>query len=241
MEQGGGHQIFGYSYSQAPEFTLYGDGTVIFQQIDNRGAPFGSSAYLPWLVGHLDEEGMQALLQFALSTGRLANAKDSYDNNTCADCGTVVFNLNAAGLNKVVNIYALEGMNEPGPDSADRAGFAQLRAALQDFQNQEGLGDVTEYDAELYRVVLLEAFGEPATAPLEWPWDDLTLGDFPAGDEPGGIAILDREHVEKLLDVPNGGHFGVWVEDPDGRFVQVAVRPLLPEEQAAVEGNEPKL
>jgi len=237
MEQGGGHMIFGISFSQAPEFTLYGDGTVIFQQIDNRGAPFGASAYLPWLVGRLDEEGMQALLQFALSTGRLANAKDNYENNMCADCGTVVFNLNAGGLEKVVNIYALMEMSEPGPDGADRAGFSQLRAALLDFQNQEGLGDVTEYDAELYRLTVMETFGAPVGAPLEWPWDDLTLADFPAGDEPGGIKILDREHVDKLLEVPNGGHFGVWVEDPDGTPIQIAVRPLLPDEQAAAEAN----
>jgi len=128
-------------------------------------------------------------------------------------------------------------MDQPGPDAADRAGFSQLRAALLDFQNQEGLGDVTEYDADLYRLTVMETFGQPAAPPLAWPWDDLTLADFPAGDEPGGTAILDREDVAKLLEVPNGGHFGVWVEDPDGTLIQIAVRPLLPEEQAAVEAN----
>ena len=68
-------------------------------------------------------------------------------------------------------------------------------------------------------------------APEPWPWDDLDLDDFPAGDEPGGIANLDAEHVGELLEVPNGGHPGIWVESPDGEtFVQLGVRPLLPDE-----------
>ena len=49
-------------------------------------------------------------------------------------------------------------------------------------------------------------------------------------DEPGSrIKMLDKEHVAKLLDVPNGGHIGVWVTEPDGTtVVQLGVRPLLP-------------
>lgn len=237
MEEGGGFIQFGFLVTQAPQFTLYGDGTVIFQQVDRREGAF-DQARLPWLVGHLDEDGIQALLQFALSTGRLANAKENYENPMIADAGNTIFTLNAAGVQKVVNIYALFEVPDPNvPDKADRAGFSQLSAALKNFENQDGLGDVVVYEPEVYRVILLEGFGEPAGAPLEWPWDDLTVDDFPAGDEPGGIAHLDAEHVAKLLEVPNGGHIGIWVEDPDGNLVQFGVRPLLPDEQAAVEAS----
>jgi len=238
MEEGGGFVPFGFLVTQAPQFTLYGDGTVIFQQVDTRGAPFGSVAYLPWVVGHLNEEGIQALLQFALSTGRLANARESYDNPTIADASSTIFTLNAAGMEKVVNIYALFEMPDANvPDQADRAGFSQLSAALKNFESQGGLGEVTTYEPELYRVILLEGFGQPVGQPLEWPWDDLTVADFPAGDEPGGIAHLDAEHVSNLLEVPNGGHPGIWVEDPDGNLVQFGVRPLLPDEQKVVVAN----
>jgi hypothetical protein len=89
---------------------------------------------------------------------------------------------------------------------------------------------VTEYVPTHYKVVLVDAFGEPTGQAVDWPWADLTLDDFPAGDEPGGIAILDAEHVAKLLEVPNGGHVGVWAHDPDGNLIQLAVRPLLPDE-----------
>ena len=55
----------------------------------------------------MDEEGIQALLLYALDTGRLANAKDDYDNPMIADAGTTIFNLNAGGEEKVVTVYAL--------------------------------------------------------------------------------------------------------------------------------------
>ena len=230
MEQGGGFMPMNFSITQAPQFTLYGDGTVIFQQIDNRGAPFGTLGYLPWLVGHLDEEGIQALLAFAMGPGRLANAKDNYDNPMIADAGTHVFNLNAAGEEKVVNVYALGLEGQPGPDQADRAGFSQLAAVLNDFASQDGLGDVVAYEPEFYKVVLVEAFGNPVGAPIDWPWTDVDPDDFASGDEPGAIKILDAEHVAELMEVPNGGHIGIWVTDPDDKLVQLAVRPLLPDE-----------
>jgi hypothetical protein len=235
METGGGFVPMGFMLTQAPTFTLYGDGTVIFQPIDTRenAGPFGSQAYLPWQVGHLTEESVQALLQFALSTGRLANARENYDNPMIADAGTTTFNLNAGGQQKVVSIYGLFEMPDAsGPDAVDRAGFAKLQAALIDFQNQEGLGDVSDYDAAFYRVILVDGFGEPVNEPGEWPWSDMTLDDFPPqGDEAGRILNLDKEHVSKLLETPNGGHPGVWVTAPDEEtLVMFGVRPLLPDE-----------
>jgi hypothetical protein len=229
MENGGGFVPMGFLLTQAPTFTLYGDGTVIFQQIDTRVDAF-NQPMLPWLVGHLDEDGVQSLLQFAMSNGRLANARDTYEDPMIADASTTIFNLNAGGLQKVVSVYALSETSQPGRDAADRAGFAQLAEALRNFQSQEGLGDVVPYDAEWYRVVVMEAFGEPVNAPDAWPWEDLDLEDFPMGDE-GRITNLDEEHVSLLLETPNGGHIGLWVESPDGEtFVQLGVRPLLPEE-----------
>jgi len=230
MEQGGGFVPMNFMVTQAPAFTLYGDGTVIFQQIDNRENSFDLPR-LPWLTTKLDETSVQALLQYALTTGRLANAKEQYDNPMIADAGSTIFNLNAEGMEKVVNIYALAESADPGvPDAVDRNGFAQLAEVLNNFQNQDGLGEVTAYEPTHYKVVLVEGFGEPVGEAVDWPWDDLTTDDFLAGDEPGGIAILDAEHVSKLMDVPNGGHIGVWAHDPDGNLIQLAVRPLLPDE-----------
>jgi hypothetical protein len=235
IEQGGGFVPFGFLFTQSPSFTLYGDGTVIFKPIDTRaGDPFGGQQMLPWLVGHMTEADMQTLLNYALTTGRLANARDNYDNPMVADAGSTIFNINAGGVEKVVNIYAL-GLDD-GPDRADRQGFNQLAEVLNDFQNQSGLdlGEVVAYEPELYKLLLMEGFGEPVGQVIEWPWDDLTVADWPDAEEPDGrIKVLDSEHVAKLMDVPNGGHIGIWVGTPEGTNVQFGVRPLLPDEVEA--------
>ena len=234
MEQGGGFVPFGFLFTQSPSFTLYGDGTVIFKPIDTRaGDPFGGQAMLPWLVGHMTETDIQALLQFALGPGRLANARENYDNPMVADAGSTIFNINAGGVEKVVNIYAL-GLDD-GPDQADRQGFSQLAEVLNDFGNQGvELGEVVAYEPELYKVLLMEGFGEPVGQVLDWPWDDLTVANWPDAEEPDGrIAFLDADQVAKLMEVPNGGHVGIWVEAPDGTNVQFGVRPLLPDEVEA--------
>jgi hypothetical protein len=230
MEEGGGFVPMEFFATQAPTFTLYGDGTVIFKQVDTRLNSF-NLPMLPWLVGHLEEESVQALLQYALSDGHLLDAKEQYDNPMVADAGSTIFTLNAAGQEKVVSIYALFETDMPGvPDAADRAAFWQLRQVLSEFENQEGLGDVQAYDADWYRLTMNQGFGEPVGEVIDWPWEDLTEDDFPSGDEPGGIANLDREHVALLMDVPNGGQTGVWTLAPDGeRLVSFSVRPLLPE------------
>jgi hypothetical protein len=236
MGSGGGHMMFGVDLIAVPQFTLYGDGTVIFQPIDNRGAPFGTVPNLPLAIGHLNEEGVQAVLLYALDTGRLATAKADYDHPGIADAGSTVFNLNAGGEEKVVNIYALFQEPDPmAPDPVDRAGFALLQTLLMNFEQeaQESLSDVREYEPEFYRVTLLEGFGEPTNEPMEWPWEDLTMDDFATGDEPGAIAMLTADQVSQIMEVPNGGQFGIWLEEPDGTVVQAAVRPLLPEEVEA--------
>lgn len=233
--RGGGFVPVGFLVTEAPQFTLYGDGTVVFQQVDTRqGGAFGGQAYLPWLTGHLDEEGVQALLRYALGTGRLLNAKQTYDNMLIADAPTTVFNLNAGGLQKVVSVYALMEQSQPGPDTADLTGFSQLFTLLSNFETQDGIGDVVPYDAAAYRVVLIQAFGDPVGAPKAWPWDDLTLDDFPAADEPNDRSlIMTRDQVALLLEVPTGGHPGIWVKAPDDTLVTFGVRPLLPDEVPA--------
>jgi hypothetical protein len=241
MESGGGLMPMEFFLTQAPQFTLYGDGTVIYQHTDTRANdPMGGQGLLPYLVGHLDEDGIQGLLRFALGDGRLLNAKPTYENNTCADCATVTFTLNAAGLTKVVSIYAL-GQEDPNfpADGADRRGFQQLAETLSGFElrgtNGE-LGGITPYDPPFYRVFLLAAQGESVVPPLDWPWADLTPADFKTvGDDTRPKTNLDKAHVAKLETVPTGGRSGLYVKTTDGveQLYSVGIRPLFPDELAA--------
>src|SRR3954469_11258533 len=239
-EQGGGLMPMEFLTTQAPEFTLYGDRTLIFKPTDTRANdPFGGQAMLPYQVGHLDEEGVQALLAFALGQGRLLAAKPNYENNMVADAGTTILTVNAAGLHKVVSIYAL-GMEDPSlpQDVADRKGFQALTEQLATFEargkNGE-LGEVKDYDPALYRVFLLSAEGAvPAVAPLDWPWPDLTPADFKApADDTRAQANLDKAHVEKVETVPTGGRSGLYVKDAHDTLYSVGIRPLFPDEVAS--------
>jgi hypothetical protein len=241
MEVGGGFVPMEVNLTQAPQFTLYGDGTVVFKPLPDPNEPFFRGTWDPWLTGKMTEEGVQALLAYALSTGRLANAKQTYDDNTCADCPTTVFNLNAGGVEKVVSVHGLSSEALPGQgDAADRSGFNQLAQLLQNFETEARSGtvqDLAPYDAHLFRVTLLEAMGgQPTSEPIDWPWDDVSVEDFPRGDELGAILHMTQDQVAELLDLPSGGAAGIWVIAPDDSLMQFAIRPLLPDEQAAVQG-----
>jgi hypothetical protein len=241
MESGGGFVPLEFFLTQAPQFTLYGDGTVIYQQTDTRANdPIGGQGMLPYLVGHLDEDGIQALLRFALGEGRLLNAKANYENNMVADAGTTIFTLNAGGLAKTVSVYALgmEDPNFPG-DGADRRGFQELADTLSGFERRGingELGDITPYDPAFYRVYLIDSTGVDVQVALQWPWSDLTPADFKAvGDDSRPKANLDKAHVSKLESVPTGGRSGLYLKTTDGveQLYSVGIRPLFPDELAA--------
>lgn len=224
--------------TQAPQFSLYGDGTVIWRPQEDPGRMGDPAAGLPrFLQGRMDEDAVQALLAFALGQGRLAGAREHYPQNSCADCSATIFRINAADISKTVTVDAL-GVEEQ-MDRADRAGFLQLAEWLNNFDEQarNGIaGEVVLYDPPLYRVVLTEAQAEMGEF-SEWPWDDVTLDDFAPRGEGGWQreATLSREQAAVVTDMPSGGTMGILVQDSEGGLWSVALRPLLPDEIAAVE------
>jgi hypothetical protein len=237
MENGGGFVPLGFFATQLPEFTLYGDGTLIIRPLEDPDFPGGWDAAMPRLLeGRLDEPTIQQLLGFALTTGRLADARDHYRDDQIADASTTTFTLNAGGLAREVSIYALSEMVEPGPDAAHRAGFAQLAELLRSFEDRAragDLGDVVYYEPSHYRLTLLETFGEPVGQPIEWPWDDITPASFAAeGEFDRPVAIVSAAQAADLVDLPSGGHPGIAVTH-DGTDWLLAVRPLLPDEVPA--------
>ena len=73
-EEGGGFMMAGYAASQAPIFTLYGDGTVIFRNpmLDVPPAQGSTMTFNPLLTTKLSEEQIGELLTLALGEGGLA-------------------------------------------------------------------------------------------------------------------------------------------------------------------------
>lgn len=219
--------------TQMPSFSLYGDGTVIIRPTEERGDRVLPQGALPRLIkATMTEEQVQALLRFALGQGRLLDAREHYPQNSCADCPTTIFRINAAGQEKTV---AVDGLGaELQMDPADRQGFAALADTLMGFEQRAlagELGEVIIYEPTHYLVALLEA--QPGQGePVAWPWPELSLDDFVAkGDiDWRRDAVLTSEQLAALTEVPSGGGQGLFVEDADGDLWSVAFRPLLPNE-----------
>ena len=94
---------------QAPAFTLYGDGTIIFRNTIKEALPaVGSVMPLhPFRTAKMNEEQIQTLLEFALGEGGLGAARAEYLDMMVSDASTAVFTVNAGGLAKTVSVYAL--------------------------------------------------------------------------------------------------------------------------------------
>ncbi|HUG46816.1 MAG TPA: hypothetical protein VMP67_00205 [Candidatus Limnocylindria bacterium] len=237
METGGGFVPLGWMVTQAPEFTLYGDGTFLIKPLEDPDLPQAFDSAQPrFLQGRLDQATVQTLLAFALDQGRLREARENYRDDMIADAPTTVFTIDADGVSKAVSIYALSEVFEPRADGVDRAAFNELAELLRSFERRSRageLGEVVLYEPTHYRVTLLEGFGQPVGEPVEWPWDDFTPDDFVATEEFNRPqAIMTAEDVALVTEVPSGGHPGIAV-DYEGTVWLVGVRPLLPDEEPA--------
>jgi hypothetical protein len=222
--------------TQAPSFTLYGDGTITFRNpLLDPLEPVGSVFPMhPFRTAKLSEDQVQDLLTAALGEFGLGIARPDYPNDLVADAGTAVFTVNAGGLKKTVSVYALGLEGEGVPDAAARAAFAKLAERLQNFDGG-GAFETTEYQPDGYRGVLLD--GQPGVpGAIAWPWPDIAPTDFVSNGDPNAFQIPARvmspAEVEVLGIEPfSGGFQGLALLGPDdGKVYSFSLRPLLPDE-----------
>lgn len=236
-EEGGGFVMPAFLASQAPHFTLYGDGTVIFRNpmLELPVAEGSVGMFNPMRTTKLTEEQIQEILLLALGEGGLAVARPNYENNMVADASTAIFTIDAGGVEKTVSVYALGMETQAGADAAARAAFQKLAQRLTDF-DQGGAFETAVYEPQAYRAVLMEAPGVQAPDVRAWPWPDLKVTDFKPSADPNGLHLPQRTmtpaDIEKL-DVKNfqGGFQGLVLKGPDGKLYTLSVRPLLPDDQ----------
>jgi hypothetical protein len=233
-EEGGGLMIAGYAATQAPHFTLYGDGTVIFRNpmLDLPPAQGSVGPFNPMRTAKLSEEQIQELLLMALGEGGLAIARPNYENNMVADASTAVFTVHAGGVDKTVSVYALGMDVQNGADAPARAAFAKLAQRLTDF-DKGGTFETAIYEPEAYRGVLFEAPGVQAPDIRQWPWPDLKVSDFKVDADPNGLQFPHRTmtaaEIERLAVKDfQGGFQGLVLKGSDGKLYTFALRPLLP-------------
>ena len=131
LEEGGGFVPIDFLASQAPSFTLYGDGVIVFQpKVETFSQPDASGVVhgVPWRTAKLDEGQIQELLEFALGPGALGTARDSYFEPRIADAPNTIFTIDAGGVDKSVVISALSDQAE-GADARGPGGLLEARLA----------------------------------------------------------------------------------------------------------------
>jgi hypothetical protein len=234
-EEGGGFVMPAFLATQAPIFTLYGDGTIIFRNpLADAPQPVGSIfPGLPFRTAKLSEEQIQEVLAFALGDGGLGAARANYENNMVADAGTATFSVDAGGIKKVVNIYALGIDVEGVADAPARTAFKRLADRLADFDNNGAIATEVFKPAR-YRGILMD--GAAAPDQKRWPWADIKPADFPFPADPNAFQMAQRAltpaDVEALgFDAVEGGFQGMVLVGPDdGKIYSLSLRPLLPDE-----------
>ena len=236
-EEGGGFVMPAFLTSQAPHFTLYGDGNVIFRNPLLQLPPAEGSVGIlnPMRTTKLTEEQIQELLLLALGEGGLAVARPNYENNMVADASTAIFTISAGGVEKTVSVYALGMDVQGGADAAARAAFLKLAQRLTDF-DQGGAFETAVYQPAAYRVVLFEAPGVQAPDVRQWPWPDLIVTDFKPDADPNGLQFPHRTMTQAEIEKLNvqdfqGGFQNLVLTGSDGKLYTLSVRPLLPDDK----------
>jgi len=224
--------------TQAPAFTLYGDGTIVFRNAAQEPIePIGSVYPMrPFRTAKLTEEQIQEVLTFALGEGGLGIARPDYPNDQIADASTAVFSVDAGGLKKTVSIYAL-GLEMDGmADGPARTAFAKLAKRLQNI-DAGGAFATVEYAPVQYRGILLE--GQPGVPDAKpWPWTSIAPADFVSNADTHAFQIPARVMSPADVDVLGispfqGGFQGLTLIGPDdGKVYSFSLRPLLPDETA---------
>jgi hypothetical protein len=238
LEEGGGFVPIDFLASQAPTFTLYGDGVIVFQpKVETFQQPDASGVVhgVPWRTAKLDEGQIQDLLEFALGPGGLGTARDGYFDPRIADAPNTIFAVDAGGVDKTVTISALSDQAE-GADAAARAGFWKLASRLRDF-DAGGSISTDAYQPDRYRGVLFDRDPQPGPVAIKWPWPGIPVTAFKEEPLPDGGTSLPR-HTLTQSDVDalgikdtTGGLQGVVMAGPNGKTYTLTVRPLLPDEQ----------
>jgi hypothetical protein len=238
-DEAGGFVPVEWMAAHVPYFTLYGDGRVVFVSSSTvvEPSPDGVMTGSPLRATTLSEAQIQDLLMFALADGGLAAARADYQNPFVADAPSTIFEVHADGDSKTVTIVALGMEGEPDADTAIKAAFMKLAELLRDFDKGGSLGSAP-YEPTAYRGVLNDASGAQGVKVREWPWPDLAPADFALPADPNTLQVQTRvltpaEAAAVGVDGFEGGIVGgAFLRAPDGKLYSLALRPLLPDEEA---------
>src|SRR3990170_1630744 len=221
----------GESFQPGPEFTLYGDGTVIFRneraELPPTEGPIVRAR--PFRTAHLNEDEIHSLLRFALGEGGLANACERYEERTSEGIWvSAVFTIHAGGLDKRVVVGG------PSP-------LESLTDDLRNFDQWSGISTQV-WVADRYWGNLLGAgpyieqglLPDPrATGIVRWPWPAIAPAEFVGlADYSAGRRVMSADEAAVLGLSDNGGVVQrIYLLGPDDETIySFSLWPMVPDE-----------
>ena len=227
-----------YQLTNLPAFSLYGDGTIVRPgpQMEIYPGPA-----LPALeVVHVDEAGVQAMLEAAFGAG-IDTLEDLTDMGSVgvADAPETVFTLRAGGVDRSVRVYALGEMGGRFPGMPDEEFEARkaLLGLIEDLSSLETwLPEGSVSASEVYEVTGARAFVAAHTPQadlpqeaIEWPLDTSLRS---AGQDAGAgfrcVSVTGEDWSVLAPAVGQANQLTPWMSH--GRRFSVSFRPLLPDE-----------
>ncbi len=218
-------EFTGEFFQPGPEFTLYGDGSVISRNAWGQSPPAEGPIIRgrPFTTGHLDEDQVQSLLRFALGEGGLANACEEYQSRDVEGFDSSIFTIRAGGFDKRVEVI---GSTNP---------LLALVEHLLNFDRSAGLTTRVlvsdRYWGYLYEADLAIQIGllpDPSdTGAVPWPWPDIAPADWDPGRR-----VMSAEEAAVIGLSDNGGVVQrIYLIGPDRKTVySFLLWPMLPDE-----------
>jgi alpha-tubulin suppressor-like RCC1 family protein len=220
---GGLDDLAGRWFRPGPEFTLYGDGTVIVRN-EFEEPPVADGIVLrarPFRTVQLDEGEVQGLLRYALGEGGLAESCDYYSSMTDADVYSVV-DVHVGELDKRVTIETLSPLGPLTERLLALGGDSTAPAAI--------------WVPELYRGSLVDLGSAARPGTVAWPWPTVDPGEFEVPDEYAffetGYRTMSADEAAALGFSRDGGVVQrAYIVGPDGETIYwFSLRPMLPDE-----------
>ncbi|MGZ8474848.1 MAG: hypothetical protein ACXWWQ_01295 [Candidatus Limnocylindria bacterium] len=258
IDSAGGFVPVQFIATHTPTFVLLGDGRVIVQGAQT--LEFPGPALPPLIERTLTEKGIQEVLKAIGDTNLFTSDLQLRGAaNMVADASDTIFTLNGGGQEVTVSVYGL-GTLTLGPGQEAPAGISQAElqahAVLQQlYESMLALeswlpADAWEdegwkpYEPEAFRLYVRDVTGQPVEGGdmpeqvREWPTDTdpAAFGEEQAhfGDGTRCGVVEGEEAAIWFAELSAATQLTLWApaSDPDARF-SVAVRPLLPHEEAA--------
>jgi alpha-tubulin suppressor-like RCC1 family protein len=219
-------------FQPGPEFTLYGDGTMIFRN-DLAQPPDQFDAAIrgrSFKIARVSEARIQSLVRYAITTAGLGDACERYADTNGRASVIAVLTVRAGGLDKRVLV-----MGGPGPFKVLANKLRKINRSgelsTKDWAPNRYWGSLLEADALLKSGSLPQPYPEPAA----WPWPGVSPKKFVglAGTRPGRRVMTRKEAAVLGLTQAGGVVERIFLRGPDGETIYAfSMWPMAPDEMS---------